>query len=126
MREVAPDLRKILGAAKDPALLRETAYALELLADREAAKILVHLLRESEFVSVRGAAASAAGRLRSPDAARALLAVLTNEKERAIVRAFAAVGLGLHLEKNPVLGRLGARLYYPMVKGALAEVLTFF
>ena len=62
----------------------------------------------------------ATGRLRSTAAAEALLAILEDREERALVRAFAAVGLGLHLEGSPTLSRLGARLNHPMAGGALA------
>jgi HEAT repeat protein len=126
-REAAPALRKVLEERSSPDLQREAALALGLIGDRQAVKILLDLVENGSSDYVRGSAAVALGRLADPETAMALCRLVADPKRTDATRAFAAVALGLVVDRGdtPILSRIGDHLNYSMATEAIVEVLTF-
>jgi HEAT repeat protein len=125
-RAALPVLREILKERSSPVLMRETALTLGIMGDSEANRILIKLVKEGSSEYIRGSAAISLGRLATPDTAQELVKLLTDEKGKNMTRAFAAVALGLALDRDPVpvLSKLGDHLNHFMVVAALGEALT--
>jgi HEAT repeat protein len=121
-----PFLREVLTEKASPDLQREAALALGLLGDGGAVRILLDLVANGSSDYVRGSAAVAVGRLADYETAEALRKLVEDRKRTDATRAFAAVALGLVLDRHevPILSRVGDHLNYSMVGEAIREILT--
>ncbi|MBL8843158.1 MAG: HEAT repeat domain-containing protein [Planctomycetes bacterium] len=99
--DAADPLRAALAAkGLDPTLRLQIARALGVLGDRQAVPLLVANLREADtFVEV-GSTVQALGLIGDRAAVEPLLALVGDEKQHALRRGFAAVGLGLLAERT--------------------------
>lgn len=93
-------LRRILSDTDSRAMQREAATALGLLGDTRAVDKLMQLCRHCTCPDLEGSAQLALGRIGGARGTGALVEVLGDEKRSEHVRAMAAAGLGIALERD--------------------------
>lgn len=110
----APEIRRALEEPIESDLLREAGVAFGLLDDAPGRARLVELAREGTTLYTRGNAALALGRASRLASAGPLVEILNDPDERDFVKALAAMGLGVVLERaarpRPLLLRLDAHV----------------
>jgi len=104
----------LLRALKDNAaeVRWEAAKALAAISRSDSIEPLIQIMRHGKTANIREAAAYALSSMfskRSKQAAQSLLSVLNDKKEKAIVRAQAAEGLG-NLQYHPAFNSLMSAL----------------
>jgi len=93
--EVLKTLRQVMKRESSGPLLEDTVLALGLLGRRSVAADLVKLLARAGSSQVQGRLILALAHLDHSAAVDPLLEVVTNRRQRPLVREFAAVALGL-------------------------------
>ncbi len=124
--DAAPALRAQLRTDAPPGLRREAASALGALGDTEAAAVLGEMAARGEGLYERAAAMVALSRIGGPGASDHLLGTLRDPKADPLLRALAAVGLGILHERPHArsLSVVAQDLDWASSTDAVAELLT--
>jgi HEAT repeat protein len=124
--ESIPVLRTLLRNETLPVLPWEAATALGLLGDPTALAELRRAVEESPSLYVQGNAAVGVGRIGGAAAAQFLVELVKDEKRPGIVRAMAAVGIGLALGGGPAhgYGAVAADLPWIVATPTVAEMVS--
>ena len=128
-KDSSAKIRKILTSERGPDLLRAAGLSLALLRDEDARLLLIRHLKSSGSIQVKGAMATALGRIGDRRSIEGLIEVLTGKGETNLTRAFAAVALGLIGDKNSrtAFARISIDSNYTLMNAAaLNEVLDVF
>jgi hypothetical protein len=99
--EALDPIREILDdATYRPTLLRELAIALGLLGDPNVARELVSKLEEAQSLAAQASIAQALGRIGVAESVAPLVGLLASGERSERARAFAAVALGIVIDKD--------------------------
>jgi HEAT repeat protein len=114
-RAAADRIRVIAEREKtSPRLQLQAAIARGLMGDLDAVNVLIGSLKEAQTVSVISSAARALGFIGDISAVQPLLDIVNDDKAQKLVRAFAAVALGI----------IGAKTHLPWYS-AITESLNY-
>ena len=116
-------LREVLLRSKyRPDLIRGAAISLALLGDKGVVTELVDMLGEARSLSSQAAIAIALGSIGDSRSVEPLLVLLQDQEVTALARAFAAMGLGIVGDKEPL--PWNSKFAVDVNYNALTETLT--
>ncbi len=124
--DAAPVLRRLLASGVDPQVRREAARALGALGDVESTPALIKVIESEDSLYERASATVALGRIGGPGSVDRLLKILETEANAEMLRALAAVSLGILLEHENAqpLHAVATDLYWGVTTESVSELLT--